>query len=66
MVSHAPYAVHVKKACTPDNAAAESFFEHLKTEFFYNRSWRGISIQGFMTELDTYIERYNTNRKKIL
>ncbi|MCO7175766.1 IS3 family transposase [Sporolactobacillus kofuensis] len=54
-----------KKACTPDNAAAESFFGHLKTEFFYNRSWRGVSIQGFMTELDTYIEWYNTCRKKI-
>lgn len=54
-----------KKACTPDNVAAESFFGHFKNEFFYNRSWRGVSIQNFMTELDTYIGWYNTYRIKI-
>ncbi|WP_420864834.1 IS3 family transposase, partial [Lacticaseibacillus manihotivorans] len=53
-----------KKGCTPDNAQAESFFGHLKTEFFYNRSWIGISLQDFIQELDRYIEWYNTKRRK--
>ncbi len=49
-----------KKARTPDNAQAESFFGHLKTEFFYNRSWLGKSIDDFTKELNQYIEWYNT------
>lgn len=53
-----------KKASTPDNAQAESFFGHLKTEFFYNRSWLGKSIDDFTKELDLYIEWYNTKRRK--
>lgn len=53
-----------KKASTPDNAQAESFFGHLKTEFFYNRSWQGVPVQDFMNQLDIYIEWYNTKRRK--
>ena len=53
-----------KKASTPDNAQAESFFGHLKTEFFYNRSWLGKSIDEFTQELNEYIEWYNTKRRK--
>ncbi len=53
-----------KKASTPDNAQAESFFGHLKTEFFYNRSWLGKSIDDFTKELNQYIEWYNTKRRK--
>ena len=53
-----------KKASTQDNAQAESFFGHLKTEFFYNRSWLGKSIDDFTKELDLYIEWYNTKRRK--
>ncbi|MFC6316335.1 IS3 family transposase [Lapidilactobacillus achengensis] len=53
-----------KKASTPDNAQAESFFGHLKTEFFYNRSWLGKTIDDFTQELNQYIEWYNTKRRK--
>lgn len=53
-----------KKASTPDNAQAESFFGHLKTEFFYNRNWQGVSVQDFMNQLDIYIKWYNTKRRK--
>lgn len=53
-----------KKASTPDNAQAESFFGHLKTEFFYNRSWLGKSVDDFTKELSQYIEWYNTKRRK--
>ncbi len=54
-----------KKSSTPDNAQAESFFGHLKTEFFYNQSWQGKSVQDFMKELNDYLEWYNTKRRKI-
>lgn len=53
-----------KKGCTPDNAQAESFFGHLKTEFFYNQNWQGKAIIQFMTELNEYLIWYNTNRIK--
>ncbi|MCM0601859.1 IS3 family transposase [Periweissella ghanensis] len=29
---------------------AESFFGHLKTEFFYNQNWQGKGLIKFMTE----------------
>ena len=53
-----------KKGSTPDNAQSESFFGHLKTEFFYNRSWLGKSIDDFTQALNEYIEWYNTKRRK--
>jgi len=54
-----------KKGSAPDNAQAESFFGHLKMEFFYNRDWRGTSKEEFISGLDSYIEWYNTKRRKI-
>ena len=53
-----------QKGSTPDNAQAESFFGHLKTEFFYNRSWIGKSIDDFIQALNEYIGWYNTKRRK--
>ncbi|PKX65610.1 hypothetical protein CUB88_08775 [Lactiplantibacillus plantarum] len=49
-----------KKARTPDNAQAKSFFDHLKTEFFYNRDWLGKFKEEFISVLASYIEWYNT------
>lgn len=54
-----------KKGYTPDNAQAESFFGHLKTEFFYTQSWLGKTDQEFMQSLDNYIHWYNTKGRKI-
>jgi putative transposase len=34
-----------KKGCTSDNAACEGFFDRLKNEMYYNRTWNEISIQ---------------------
>ena len=41
-----------KKGCSPDNAACEGFFGHLKNEMFYGHDWRGVSIQEFIDHLD--------------
>ncbi len=54
-----------KKGYTSDNAQAESFFGHLKTEFFYTQSWLGKTDQEFMQPLDNYIHWYNTKSRKI-
>ncbi len=35
-----------QKGSTPDNAQAESFFGHLKTEFFYNRSTIEVGLES--------------------
>ena len=40
------------KGCSPDNAAAEGFFGHLKQEFFHGRSFTGVTIEGFVEQLD--------------
>ena len=45
-----------KKGCSPDNSACEGFFGRLKNEMFYNRKWDGVSIDEFISILDTYIE----------
>jgi|GEM_PF-436995 len=42
-----------KKGCSPDNSACEGFFGRLKNEMFYNRSWRGVTIEEFIKRLDT-------------
>jgi putative transposase len=44
-----------KKGCTPDNAACEGFFGRLKSEMYYNRSWRNISVERFIELVDEYI-----------
>jgi transposase InsO family protein/transposase-like protein len=54
-----------KKGCSPDNAACEGFFGRLKNEMFHNRSWDGVSIQGFMDILDKYVHWYNEKRIKM-
>ncbi len=51
-----------RKANCFDNAAMESFFGHLKEEFFHRQ--RFTSIQAFTQELDEYIHWYNNERIK--
>lgn len=54
-----------KKGCSPDNAACEGLFGRIKNEFFYNRSWIGVSITKFMNCLDDYLHWYNNGRIKL-
>ena len=54
-----------RKGCSPDNAACEGFFGRLKTELFYPRSWKNISIEQFIQIVDAYIRWYNEKRIKI-
>ena len=54
-----------KKGCSPDNAACEGFHGRLKNEFFYNRNWRNISIDSFISRLDEYIRWYCEKRIKV-
>ncbi|MBQ3282745.1 MAG: IS3 family transposase, partial [Atopobiaceae bacterium] len=54
-----------RKGCSPDNSAMEGFFGRMKVEMFYGRSWRGVSIEGFMDAADAYIRWYNSGRIKV-
>ncbi len=54
-----------RKGCSPDNAACEGFFGRLKTELFYPRNWKDITIEQFIQIVDTYIRWYNEKRIKI-
>ena len=54
-----------RKGCSPDNSACEGFFGRLKNEFFYCRSWIGVTVDAFIKELDEYITWYNEDRIKI-
>lgn len=54
-----------KKGCSPDNAACESFFGHLKTEMFYNKDWNNITIEEFIHEVDEYMNWYRKDRIKL-
>lgn len=54
-----------RKGRSPDNSACEGFFERLKNEMFYNRSWQGVSIEQFINELDSYLIWYNEKRIKM-
>ena len=54
-----------KKGCSPDNAACEGFHGRLKNEFFYNRDWRGVTIESFVAQLDEYLHWYSEDRIKI-
>ena len=54
-----------RKGCTQDNAACEGFFGRLKTELFYPRDWKAITIEQFVAEVDAYIRWYNERRIKI-
>lgn len=46
-----------------DNAPAESFFGHLKTEFYYGRKFK--TVEQFIEDLDEYIWWYNNKRIKM-
>lgn len=54
-----------KKGCSPDNAACEGFFGHLKTEMFYTRNWDETSIEDFTCEINRYMNWYRTDRIKL-
>ena len=56
---------HVKKGCSPDNAACEGFCGRLKNEFFYHRSWNNVTIEEFSEQLDQYLHWYNEKRIKV-
>ena len=49
-----------RKGDCHDNAPAESFFGHLKSEFFYRRKFG--SVESFIAELNDYIDWYNNGR----
>lgn len=49
-----------RKSNCQDNAPAESFFGHLKSEFFYRESFK--SIDQFIVKLNDYIDWYNNGR----
>jgi len=49
-----------KKGCSPDNAACEGFFGT-----FYTRSWDRVSVEEFISELDSYIRWSNEERIKL-
>lgn len=53
-----------KKGCSPDNSAMEGFFGRLKNEFFYYRDWHDVTIEQFITQLNTYLRYYNEERIK--
>ena len=54
-----------KKGYSPDNSACEGFFGRLKNEMFYGKSWKNVSIDGFITILDQYIQWYANKRIKV-
>lgn len=54
-----------EKGCSPDNAACEGFFGHLKNEMFYNRSWQGVSTKQFIAILNDYLIWYREKRIKL-
>lgn len=54
-----------KKGCSPDNSACEGLFGRIKNEMFYNRSWKGTSMDSFMEVLDDYLHWYNNKRIKV-
>lgn len=53
-----------RKGCSPDNSACEGFFGRLKNEMFYCNSWLDVTIDSFISSLDTYIKWYNEKRIK--
>ena len=53
-----------KESCSPDNSACEGFFDRLKNEMYYGRSWKDTSIEDFVWRLDQYIRWYNGGRIK--
>ena len=54
-----------QKGCPPDNSACGGLFGRLKNGMFYNRDWRGVSIQGFIDIRNEYLIWYNEKRIKV-
>lgn len=54
-----------RKGCSPDNAACEGFFGHLKNEMYFGRDWSGLTLDSVMRHLDSYIRWYNGHRIKL-
>lgn len=54
-----------QKGCSPDNSACEGFIGRIKNEMFYNRSWKHVTIDQFVDELDGYLRWYNEERIKM-
>lgn len=54
-----------KKGCSPDNSACEGFFGRLKNEMFYGRSWKNVSIEQFIHEVNKYLCWYKDKRIKL-
>lgn len=53
-----------KKGFSRDNIACKGFFDRLKKEIFYGRSWVGVSMDEFINEINSYIEWYHTKQIK--
>ena len=51
-----------RKGCSPDNAVCEGFFGRLKTELFFPRNRKEITIDQFIQSVDAYIRWYNEKR----
>jgi putative transposase len=54
-----------RKGCSQDNAACDGIFGRLKTELFYPRDWKAITVEQFVKEVDSYIRWHNEKRIKI-
>lgn len=52
-----------RKGCCLDNAVMESFFGHLKSEFFYNREFE--DADELIAGIDDWIDWYNDGRIKV-
>ncbi len=44
-----------QKACCPNNTRCEGFFGILKSDMFYATSWKGVSSEKFINELDIFL-----------
>ncbi len=54
-----------KKGCSPDNSACEGFFGHLKNEMFYNRTWKGATVEELIESIEDYMNWYCKDRIKL-
>ncbi len=54
-----------QKGYSPDNAAYEGLFCHLKNEMFYCPDWTGGKISKFIVTLNEYLIWYNAKRLKV-
>lgn len=61
--THAAKQSMSRKGNCLDNAAMESFFGTLKSEFYYLEKFR--SIEELQTGIDSYIRYYNHDRIKL-